>query len=148
MHSINRHNSKAFSLVEILLVVSILGILAALVVPHFSNATGEARKSAVSSILRTVRSQLESYRHHHGEYPTFPQMWDSMTNKTITDGTVDANGDFGPYLLQSPSNPFTLSTTIVEPGTAGATDGWEYNDLTGEFTAVGFDEATETFTSP
>ncbi|MHC4995802.1 MAG: type II secretion system protein, partial [Planctomycetota bacterium] len=92
----NQDNRKGFSLVEILLVVTILGILAALVVPKFSSATDQAKQSAVKSILHTVRAQLENYKFHHGDYPTQTQMWDSMLNKTIADGTVDANGDFGP----------------------------------------------------
>jgi general secretion pathway protein G len=147
IHSKSNH-SKAFSLVEILLVVTILGILAALVIPRFSNATEVARVGAVKSVLRTVRSQLEQYRLHHNDYPTLAQMWDSMLNKTFVDGTVDVNGAFGPYLLQEPSNPFTLSTTIVAPGAGTANDGWEYDDLTGDFFAVGFDEVSDTFTSP
>ena len=58
MTAIRRTNKGGFTLVEILIVVIILGILAAIVIPQFTNASQDARKSSLSSQLQTVRSQI------------------------------------------------------------------------------------------
>src|SRR4051812_30068514 len=52
---------RAFTLVEILIVVIILGILAAIVMPKFSSASVEAKRGSLSSTLNTVRGQIEFY---------------------------------------------------------------------------------------
>src|SRR5438045_2522947 len=54
-----RTRKSGFTLVEILIVVIILGILAAIVIPQFTNASQDARKNSLTSQLQTVRSQLE-----------------------------------------------------------------------------------------
>ena len=58
-------NKNGFTLVEILIVVIILGILAAIVIPQFSEASEEARLSSLQSDLQTVRSQIELYKIQH-----------------------------------------------------------------------------------
>lgn len=105
---------SGFTLVEILIVVIILGILAAIVIPQFSDASSEARESSLDSNLRAIRSQSELYKAQHNDvYP-----WDDgtgaldsdaeiirkMTTKTDVDGA--AGGDLGPYMQQVPVNPF------------------------------------------
>ena len=62
---------SAFTLVELLIVVVILGILAAVVVPQFSDASTDARVSSLTTNLQTIRGQLELYKlQHNGNYPT------------------------------------------------------------------------------
>ena len=53
---------KAFTLVEILIVVVILGILAAIVIPRFSDASHQARESALKDNVRFLRSQIQLYK--------------------------------------------------------------------------------------
>src|SRR2546423_435861 len=48
-----------FTLVEILIVVVILGILAAIVIPHFTNASVEAKRNSLTSSLHSLRGQIE-----------------------------------------------------------------------------------------
>lgn len=143
--------NQGFTLVEILIVVVILGILAAIVIPQFTNASESAKASSLVSQMQTIRSQLELYQvQHNGNYPTLAQLqasWGVMTSKTDVDGTINASGAYGPYLQQAPKNPFTNSSTVVASGGA-ATDGWVYTETTGAISAVGFDESTQTFTSP
>ncbi len=138
----SRTRQSGFTLVEILIVVVILGILAAIVIPQFTNASESAKASSLISQLQTIRSQLELYQvQHNGDYPDLSSNWDQMTKKTDVDGDVDADGSgdpdvykYGPYLQQSPNNPFEDSTTTA--GTAAADVGWTYSSTTGEVKAV------------
>ena len=127
--SIRRMSKKGFTLVEILIVVIILGILAAIVIPQFTNASQDARKSSLTSQLQTLRSQIELYKlQHKDNLPnilTAGGTWDYLTKKTDEDGTVDDGGagpfPFGPYLQAPPSNPLNGLTNVVDgDGTAAA----------------------------
>ena len=122
---------KGFTLVEILIVVIILGILAAIVVPQFTEASGDAKVSALSSDLQTVRSQVQLYRlQHGGNWPD-----DLVTQMTTqTDVTGAAGTDFGPYLTTFPTNPFTSTSDVDLDGTKGDdSHAWYFNTTTGEF---------------
>jgi len=135
----NKHSG--FTLVEILIVVIILGILAAIVIPQFSAASNDARESALVSDLQTLRSQLELYNIQHlDHYPNVTSADDGETWAADNDnfsarltGTSDRYGDtagtdFGPYLQKFPTNPFNgLSTIRVDGAAAGAsTHGWVF----------------------
>lgn len=116
--------NRGFTLVEILIVVIILGILAAIVIPQFTSASQDARKSSLVSQLQTLRSQIELWKLQHKDklpdLTTATGNWDFLIKKTLEDGTVDASGKFGPYLQAVPVNPLNGLTT-VENGTADAT---------------------------
>lgn len=142
--------AAGFTLVEIMIVVIILGILAALVIPKFTNASMMAQTSATKDTLRGTRLALERYKMDHNDnYPAIGDLWGALTGKTDRDGTLNAGGDYGPYLKTTPENPYTNSTTVVAFGAGTATDGWEY-DTSEQPTliAVGFDETTDTYTAP
>src|SRR3954463_14664633 len=101
--SIRTRSNKGFTLVEILIVVIILGILAAIVIPQFTNASQDARKSSLSSQLQTLRSQIELYKMQHKDtFPTATGLaaaawdWTKITGKTTVAGA--AGGTLGPYL--------------------------------------------------
>lgn len=131
------HTKRGFTLVELMIVISILGILAALVVPQFSSSTAEAKNSALETDLAAVRRQIELYRHDHNETlpaavgETGADFTRRMTTKT------DANGDpgtrYGPYFLKMPENPFNDQATVrVGDAAAGAnTHGWRFDPITG-----------------
>jgi general secretion pathway protein G len=140
---------RGFTLVEILIVVVILGILAAIVIPQFSSASESARSTAMASQLQTLRIQLELYRIQHQEgYPKLAEMWVNLLKRSDTNGTVSDTGKYGPYLKFPPVNSYTNSTTLVAAGAATATDGFTYDQATGQIAGVGFDEATGRFTAP
>ena len=65
--NVRRNIKRGFTLVEILIVVIILGILAAIVIPQFTNASQDARRSSLASTVQTVRSQIELYKLQHGD---------------------------------------------------------------------------------
>ena len=132
---------RGFTLVEILIVVTILGVMAAIVVPQFSSAADESKRTALVRNLQTVRKQIELYRHHHnGEIPAADgeagaDFERRMTTQTDIDGAV--GGDFGPYLERLPANSFnSLDTVRVGGEMAGANShGWRFDPVTGEFQA-------------
>jgi prepilin-type N-terminal cleavage/methylation domain-containing protein len=147
---------NGFTLVEILIVVVILGILAAIVIPQFSDASEEAKLSSLVSDLQSIRSQIQLYKvqHSHGDSLNIPgtvsgvDFEAAMTTYTIANGTSattqapDPNGGvYGPYLQKIPTNPFndsdtvTSGTTTPAPGTGGTTSGWYFNTDTGAFNA-------------
>lgn len=136
--------SRAFTLVEILIVVVILGILAAIVVPQFTNASQDAQVGNIETQLQTIRSQLELYRvKNNGQYPP-------MANWTALIGPN--------YMRAAPVNPRNGGTGIAAgiapdeaaPPSAGGTDpsatiGWyfdgdEESETYGTLTAAGFNE--------
>ena len=144
---------KGFTLVEILIVVIILGILAAIVIPQFTEASDSARESALTSDLQTLRSQIQLYKiQHHDKLPSqyssdSGSTWtdDSsadnfksrLTNKTDEWGNVAADGAYGPYLQKFPKNPFVSDNVAdtVELGTGnpgGGDHGWYFNTSTGQ----------------
>ena len=132
---------SGFTLVEILIVVVILGILAAIIVPMFSNASRESKLSAIQSDLQKVRGQIELYKFHHtDQLPVLSGESSSdfeqrMTSKT--DGDGNAGSDYGPYLNKIPKNPFNDSNSVrIDGAEAGAnSDGWRIDTSTGFFQA-------------
>ena len=158
----NRVARKGFTLVEILIVVIILGILAAIVIPQFTEASGEARVSNLMTNLQTIRSQLLLYKTQHLEIlpaaaagETGDDFVAQMTSYTDVDGNVNATPDsnypFGPYLQSIPVNPVSgdNTVTVVQVGAtafaAPAADaGWWFNTVTGEFRANLTDARTTT----
>jgi general secretion pathway protein G len=132
----NRTNNKGFTLVEILIVVIILGILAAIVIPQFTQASDDARASALSSDLQTLRSQCELYKFQHGDkYPwqitgvtSDATFWTQLMSKTTITGAT-TGGTYGPYVQSKPGNAFVTTTggayqTVSLTNTADGTCGW------------------------
>lgn len=145
--------TKGFTLVEILIVVIILGILAAIVIPQFTEASAEARVSNLMTNLQTMRSQVLLYKTQHLEnYPADgagegnAEFEDEMCNYSDEDGDTNATPDaahpYGPYLTSVPINPISNDNTVrvIQNGatafSAPANDGgWWFNAVTGEFRA-------------
>ena len=129
-------SNKGFTLVEILIVVIILGILAAIVIPQFTEASESARDSSLVSDLQTCRAQIELYKiQHHDNYPgdtTGDGMADDaadfiadMTDLTDSDGAavgVGTAGALGPYLQSFPTNPFVADDAASRNVFIGAGD--------------------------
>lgn len=134
----HRLSVRAFTLVEILIVVVILGILAALVIPQFSSAAAMSRENSIRMDLHRMRAQIEIYRQQHNSTPpSLANFADQMTKSSTADGDTAEVGTsgyrFGPYIQSVPLNPTTNTRTVSE-GAVGSS-GWYYNETTGDFRA-------------
>jgi len=139
-----KSKKSAFTLVEVLIVMVILGILAAIVIPQFSQASQEARLSDLINSLQTIRTQIELYKiQHFDELPgTGAHMGfvTAMTSFSQPDGMPSVAGApnaFGRYLQKIPINPFTMTNSVevsaMEPEIG--TSAWFFNTKTGDFRA-------------
>ncbi len=131
---------SGFTLVEILIVVVILGILAAIVIPQFIDASTQAQESSLAADLQTLRSQIELYKvQHKDQYPDQAPVGflAALTTQTDRDGNayvagVSPSGPYGPYMRKVAQNSFNdLDTVRMDGAAAGAnTDGWRYDTTT------------------
>ncbi len=111
---ISQRARHGFTLIEILIVVVILGILAAIVIPQFTDAAEEASRSNLQSQLQTIRSQIELY---NVQNPATP--YDATTGMVgFWDPLIQNN-----YLQTTPKNPLQNGSTSVAAAPA-ATVGW------------------------
>lgn len=147
---------RAFTLVEVIIVVTILGILAAVVIPTFQGQTTSARESTAKDSLKTMRTQIELYKlQHDGMPPGYvngaPALLAILQLQFI--GTTALTGQaspnkvpiapylYGPYIKKLPENPFNNLTNIVYVAEAtdfstavnGTSSGWLYKKETAEF---------------
>ena len=131
-----------FTLVEVLIVVVIMAILAATIIPQFTDSTTDAKTSTAKYNLNTMRSQIENYKaQHDGSTPAAGLT--SLTSRTNESGTVIPSGGdvadypYGPYLREIPANPFNGNATVAAPASNPPTAevsgaGWLYDAATGE----------------
>ena len=104
----------AFTLVEVLIVVVIMAVLAATIIPQFTNSAEDARVSSVKFNLHTLRSQFVLYRaHHNGLYPSATLA--ELSAKTNQMGTIGTGAEYiyGPYIRAVPMNTLTDSNTVT-----------------------------------
>ena len=96
---------KAFTLIEILIVVAILGILAAIALPTFKGHMTEARESAAKDILRILRNAIELYAAQHNGVP--PGYAGNDPSNTLSSVLFFDQMVFSEhYLSELPENPF------------------------------------------
>jgi general secretion pathway protein G len=153
-----KHRRAGFTLIEVLIVVVILGILAATVLPQFTSATDDAKESALLQNLQTLRVQIQLYQFQHdGQWPAQNEQSEqafrnAMTMASNMAGEVAAPGTpgfpYGPYVIGDlPANPYNRLNTVqvvtgdvVNAAVDGST-GWIYSATTGQIKA-NFDGTT------
>lgn len=116
-----RHGAGGFTLIEILVVVVILGILAALVVPRIMERPDEARVVAARSDIRAIMGALKLYRLDNGIYPSTDQGLQALVVRPDT-GVIPRNWKQGGYLDRVPKDPWGAPYQYLNPGVHGEID--------------------------
>lgn len=111
-------NANGFTLIELMIVVSIVGILATIAVPSYQSSLTKSRETVLRQDLFTLRELLDHHRADKGKYPQ------------SLDGLVSVG-----YLRTLPKDPFTNSPSswqqIIEPTEGGIFDVYSGSDLVG-----------------
>ncbi len=127
---------RAFSITELMIVVAIIGILAALVMPYFQNYAIEAKEAAAKDNLRILRSAIELYAVQHGGVAPGYDLGDVNNQATAESFEKQMVGPGG-CLRKMPPNPFNnlytmrvLGSSEVFPTQATGDYGWIYKPAT------------------
>ena len=96
---------SGFTLIEIMVVVVILGLLAALVVPRIGPQVAEAQRTTAATQIRSIEDALEMYRMHSGFYPTTQQGLEALVTAPTTSPVPKRYADGG-YLKKLPDDPW------------------------------------------
>lgn len=103
-----RNRRRAFTLVEMLLVVTIIGILAALVIPRIVGRTAQARTTAVFADFSSIKTALDAFEVDNGYYP--------KTLQDLLQQPSNARNWHGPYLDKLPLDPWGNPYVYTYPG--------------------------------
>ena len=123
MRKIKKHKNKrkGFTLVEILVVVVILGLLAALVVPQVVGQGEDAKRTAAAVQIREIENALDIYRLHNGFYPTTEQGLEALVTRPSTNPQPRKYVEGG-YMKRVPMDPWGNSFIYRSPGEKGMID--------------------------
>jgi MSHA pilin protein MshA len=145
MKTLQSKSKSGFTLVELVIVIIVVGILAAVAIPRFFDFTTDAKEAAAKGALGGVRSGVATFYAHSatksgGGVARFPTLAELTTSGTVMGQALPDN----PYSTSAIKNGVVAGVTKGTPVTAGTTGGWCYKASTGEFwadTASGAGEA-------
>jgi general secretion pathway protein G len=118
-----RRRIGGFTLIELMVVLVIMGVLAALIVPNIIGRTDEARQTAAKTDISTIMQALKMYKLDNGVYPTQEQGLQALTVKP---GTAPVPGNWKPYLDKLPNDPWGRPYQYLNPGVKGPVDVFSY----------------------
>jgi len=119
--SSHANTTRGFTLIEIMVVVVIMGILAALVVPNLIGRTDDARIIAAKQDIATVMQALKLYKLDNQHYPTTEQSLQALITKPTT-GPVANGWKVGGYIDKIPKDPWGNPYQYLSPGLKGEID--------------------------
>lgn len=112
---IQKSKSKGFTLIEVMVVVVILGILAAFIVPKIIGRPDEAKIAKVKSDIRTLQTALDLYRLDNGAYPTTEQGLEALVKKPTSEPVPSAWRNGG-YVQRLSDDPWGRHYQYLNPG--------------------------------
>ena len=115
------HNKeRGFTLIEVMVVVVILGILAAILVPKVMDRPDQARKTKAKQDIRALEAALNLYKLDNYVYPTTDQGLESLIEKPSS--PEPPNWKEGGYVDRLPKDPWNQDYLFLSPGEHGAID--------------------------
>jgi general secretion pathway protein G len=115
----SRRAARGFTLLELMVVVVIIGVLAALIAPAVLERAEQAKVTAARTDVSNLMNALKLYRLDNGRYPSGDQGLDSLVNKP-TSGAIP--GNWKPYLDKLPADPWQHPYQYANPGVHGDID--------------------------
>ena len=122
---IGLRGQRGFTLLEVMVVVVILGILAALVVPKIISRPDEARIIAAKQDIASLMQALKLYRLDNQRYPTTEQGLQALVTKP-TAAPIPTNWKTGGYIERLPKDPWGNAYQFLNPGVHGEIDVFSY----------------------
>lgn len=113
--------ARGFTLIEILVVIVILGILAALIVPRVMDRPDQARAVAAKADIAAIMQGLKLYRLDNGTYPSADQGLQALVKKPER-GEIPRNWKSGGYLERLPKDPWDSDYQYLNPGIRSEVD--------------------------
>ena len=110
---------RGFTLIELMVVLVIIGVLAALIVPNVLDRTDDARATAAKADINNLVQALKLYKLDNQRFPSAEQGLEALVNKP-TVGTVPPN--WRRYLDKLPRDPWGGSYQYIFPGVKGEVD--------------------------
>jgi len=123
--TIRMRELRGFTLLEVMVVIVILGILAALVVPKIISRPDEARVIAAKQDIASLMQALKLYRLDNQRYPTTEQGLQALVAKP-TSAPVPSNWKQGGYIERLPKDPWGGNYQFLYPGVRGEIDVFSY----------------------
>ena len=123
--TLNTRKQAGFTLIEIMVVVVILGILAALVVPQVMNRPDQAKVTVAKGDIKAIGAALDMYKLDNYAYPTTQQGLDALVEKP-SGNPQPKNWNRDGYLKRVPKDPWGNDYQYLSPGTQGQYDLYSY----------------------
>ncbi len=114
-------NARGFTLIEIMVVIVILGLLAAIVVPKLIGRTEQAKRTQVRVQIKNIQQAIELFKLDNGFYPSTEQGLDALVRNPET-GRAAKNYRKGGYLDRVPKDPWGNPFVYLAPGAHGDYD--------------------------
>ena len=126
---------RGFTFIEIMVVVAILAILAALVVPRIMGRTDDAKRTAAKVQIRNIEGALQLYKLDNGVYPTTEQGLKSLVEKPSV-GVIPKKWKLGGYLPKLPEDPWGNPYKYLSPTQSTGLSPGQSSSLKGEYEVI------------